>query len=198
MTRPETIESLEALLAERASRLATEVKLETPGSTRSMLVLAVGGEPVALPVLAVRDVVHFAHVARLPGLPPWFVGVAQFRGEPLSVVDLAGLLGRPSEAEATVMVIVEAGGRGVAIAAQKLLGIREIASDDVARELTSEEAATSGPIGAITHDLITVLDPSRLLADPRLVVDATEGAEDARGLGRSRSSILPRPSNAPS
>jgi len=198
MTRPETIESLEALLAERASRLATEVKLETPGSTRSMLVLEVGGEPVALPVLSVRDVVHFAHVAHLPGLPPWFVGVAQFRGEPLSVVDLAALLGRPSEGEETVMVIVEAGGRGVAIAARKLLGIREIASEDVARELTSEEATTSGPIDAITHDLITVLDPSRLLADPRLVVDAMQGPEDARGLGRLRSSVLPRPSNAPS
>lgn len=57
------------------------------------LLVRVGECVVALPTDAVRRVVRDARLQPCPGAGPGLVGLAEFAGEPLAVLDLAQLLG---------------------------------------------------------------------------------------------------------
>jgi chemotaxis signal transduction protein len=62
-------------------------------TTTPYLLVRVGERVAALPALAVRRVVRGARLHPLPGAGPGLVGLAEFAGEPLAVLDLAQLLG---------------------------------------------------------------------------------------------------------
>lgn len=77
--------------------------METPGDVvapPSEVVLVQVGAPgggarLALPMSAVGEVGRPPGLTRVPGLPAWVAGVANWRGRVLAVVDLAPLLGVP-------------------------------------------------------------------------------------------------------
>lgn len=62
-------------------------------SATPYLLVRLGERVAALPALAVRRVVRGARLHPLPGAGPGLVGLAEFAGEPLAVLDLAQLLG---------------------------------------------------------------------------------------------------------
>jgi chemotaxis signal transduction protein len=62
-------------------------------ATTPYLLVRIGDRTAALPAVAVRRVVRGARLHPLPGAGPGLVGLAEFAGEPLAVLDLAQLLG---------------------------------------------------------------------------------------------------------
>jgi chemotaxis signal transduction protein len=62
-------------------------------TTTPYLLVRCGERVAALPAAAVRRVVRGARLHPLPGAGPGLVGLAEFAGEPLAVLDLAQLLG---------------------------------------------------------------------------------------------------------
>lgn len=62
-------------------------------SVAPYLLVRTGGAVAALPASAVRRVVRGTRLHPLPGAGPGLVGLAEFAGEPLAVLDLAQLLG---------------------------------------------------------------------------------------------------------
>lgn len=184
----------DAILTERAARLAAPIERESRENGRSMLIVQLGVESVAIPVESIRDVAPMPPVARLPGMPPWQLGVAQHRGDPLSVLELCRLLGRSSCVEPSMLVIVEIPPRAIAIAADALVGIRDIFADEYASDLSSSASEEASMIDAVTSDLISIIHPERLFADPRLMIE--KSATQPVGpdwLARRRSTMPPSP-----
>ena len=72
---------------------------EAPAAERFLLVQA-GDRLCALPLARVRRVVRALPVCPLPGSAPELLGLAEFGGEPLPVLDLATLVGAPPPAGA--------------------------------------------------------------------------------------------------
>ncbi len=64
--------------------------------TRQFLTFDLGDDEFGVPVLAVREVVEYGAVTRVPGTPPWIRGAANLRGAVVPVVDLAVKFGLPS------------------------------------------------------------------------------------------------------
>jgi len=62
-------------------------------STTPYLLVRCGEKVAALPAAAVRRVVRGTRLHPLPGAGPGLIGLAEFAGEPLAVLDLAQLLG---------------------------------------------------------------------------------------------------------
>lgn len=58
-----------------------------------LVVVRLGGSRFALPMSAVAEVGRPAGLTRVPGLPGWVAGVANWRGRVLAVLDLRPLLG---------------------------------------------------------------------------------------------------------
>lgn len=76
------------------------------------LLVRIGERVAALPALAVRRVVRGARLHPLPGAGPGLIGLAEFAGEPLAVLDLAQLLGeerRTSRPPVTVVTWLGSG-----------------------------------------------------------------------------------------
>ncbi|HQT94282.1 MAG: hypothetical protein B7Z68_06935 [Acidobacteria bacterium 21-70-11] len=106
-------------------------------SLRALLV-ETGEYLCALPINRVRQVVRALSVHPLPGASPELLGLAEFTGEPIPVLDLARLVGAPTGARPAnpVTVVVWAGPPDarelVGLAADAALEIVEIAPADVA------------------------------------------------------------------
>ena len=77
-----------------------------------MLTLTVAGQPCAVPVLAVRDVLGVQAITRIPLAPREVAGSLNLRGRIVTAVDLRGRLGLPPRAagEVAMSVVVEVGG----------------------------------------------------------------------------------------
>jgi purine-binding chemotaxis protein CheW len=63
-----------------------------------MVVVRLGGSRYALPMSAVGEVGRPPGLTRVPGVPSWLAGVANWRGRVLAILDLRSLLAAPPAA----------------------------------------------------------------------------------------------------
>ena len=63
-----------------------------PGCGRELVLVRLAGCRYALPMAAVAEVGRPPGLTRVPGLPEWVAGVANWRGRVLAVLDLRSLL----------------------------------------------------------------------------------------------------------
>jgi purine-binding chemotaxis protein CheW len=97
-----------------------------PDLRADVLLVAVAGHLVALPLAKVREVVRAAAITPLPASPPGVDGVVDVRGTVVPVVDARvrlGLAPRPVDAS-QVFVLVLAGERLVALRVDEARGVR--------------------------------------------------------------------------
>lgn len=116
-----------------------------------VLVFRVGGDPYALPVERVREVVAYRAPRRLPAADPWQRGVVAVRDELLRVWDLAVRLGVRGADDDAALVVVDAA-EPVALAVGAVVGIRDVPAG---REIVETD-----------DGLVVVLDADRLLGAP--------------------------------
>jgi len=119
---------LRAFQQELATRLAakTAAQVESSrlgllcGGTRWLIRLPDAGEVVALP-----------HIVTVPMTRPWFLGVANIRGNLYSIIDFSGFLGAepiaPSAATRLVLFGARACDLNAGIVVQRVLGLRNVA-----------------------------------------------------------------------
>jgi purine-binding chemotaxis protein CheW len=71
---------------------AADARPEAPAPTAEVVVIHLGGCRYALPMPAVAEVGRPPLLTRVPGVPNWVAGVANWRGRVLAVLDLRPLL----------------------------------------------------------------------------------------------------------
>jgi len=147
-----------------------------------VLVVRAGGRTCAIPLASVVETMRSLPARPIAGVPPYVLGVALVRGEPLPVVDVERLLGgeaaprlvpaAPGLARgerAGRLVTVRAGGaRRVALALDEVAGVRTVdrlACAALAPLLGGAAAGAVAGLGALDRELLAVLDASRLLED---------------------------------
>lgn len=62
-----------------------------------LVVVRLGGSRYALPMASVAEVGRVPGITRIPGLPAWVAGVANWRGRVVAVLDLRPLLTAPAD-----------------------------------------------------------------------------------------------------
>jgi purine-binding chemotaxis protein CheW len=135
-------------------------------ATRRYLLLSAGDRLAALEARVVRRIVRALPVTPLPGARPALLGLAEFAGEPLPVLDLAQLLaagpGPPPAFPVTVVVRLGSGASAelVGLAADAALDLVSIAPGAVT---PSGEGIVVGEV-ALPQGTAEVLDLSRLAA----------------------------------
>jgi chemotaxis signal transduction protein len=87
------------ILAERARALAVPLRVGEAAETVDLVVLRIGPEGYGLDTRFVVEVQPLAGLARVPGLPALWAGVANIRGTLWPVLDLGYYLGLPSGRE---------------------------------------------------------------------------------------------------
>lgn len=96
-----------------------------------------GDEEYAVDILRLREIVEYHGVTRVPGMPPWVLGVMNLRGGVVPVVDLGlrfGLGERPLTRFTCVVVVdVELDGQPLALGvlADRMSRVLELQAGDV-------------------------------------------------------------------
>jgi purine-binding chemotaxis protein CheW len=160
------------VLEERARELARPLDGAAVPETTALLVLQVGPERYAVDVDAVREIKPIEGVTPLPGLPSFWSGLVNLRGNLLPVLDLTTYLGLPSseaDVEDAKLVFVGAEGIEVAFVVDAVHEIRHTPAQDL-HPSTPVEGDGVRIVQHVTKDLVSVLDLSYLLQDPALKV----------------------------
>ena len=161
------LEHRRRVLGERARKLADRAAKESGRAIRTQAaVVSVGSERFAFPSAAVREIVAMPKPTRLPGLPPFILGIAHCRGELVSVVDLARWFGVTTDGTPRFLLLLRAPAGLVGVTAEQVLGFRAVHED----ELSPPDDASDRPVAAITKDLTALIDVDRLVADDDLLV----------------------------
>lgn len=77
-----------------------------------LVLVRLGGCRLALPMASIAEVGRPPGLTRVPGLPAWVAGVANWRGRVLAVLDLRSLLGEPTgglDRRGRLVVVTNAG-----------------------------------------------------------------------------------------
>lgn len=92
-----------------ADRDGTEPAPPAGEEQRQYLTFAIGGEPFAIGILYVKEILEFADVAPVPMVPGFIRGVINLRGRVVPVVDLGSRFGRSRtpETKRTCIIIIE-------------------------------------------------------------------------------------------
>jgi len=150
------------------------VEQEQPGvAPEEVVVVRLGGSRYALPMEAVAEVGRPPGLTRVPGLPAWLAGVANWRGRVLAVLDLRPLL----EAATTPLdrrarlVVLNQGGVPVGMLTEGVEGTLLVEADQVEASLAHLPGTASelllgqvtdeqGPLGLLDLDAVFRLSDS--------------------------------------
>ena len=142
MVRPARID-LQSFQQELANRLASKTAAQVESSR---LGLACGGERFLIRLVDAAEVVAVPPIARVPLTQPWFLGLANVRGNLYSVVDLAAFIAREGIVLHTtggqsrlILFGPRAGDLKAGIVVQGVLGLRNLA------ELTATPPEPNAP-----------------------------------------------------
>lgn len=171
-----------ALLQERARVLARPIVVDADdGGTLEVLEFALAQERYAVETRHVREVLALRQLTPLPCTPSFVLGIVNVRGHMLPVLDLREFLGLPQGGLTDLhrVVVVGDDARSFGILADMGVGVRRLPLSS----LQAGPVLSGGPganyVRAVTSEHLVVLDVTRILEDPRLVVD--EGrSEEAR------------------
>ncbi len=152
-----------------------------PGPSGGGIILRLGGSRYVLDMAAVSEVVPRTPVSRVPGVPEWLTGVANWRGRILPVLDIRPLLAAPviplpSSARLLVLTV---DGCTVGLVAEAVPGVLETGLADA-----TPAPPTLGPEAAalVTGQVVDEVGPIAVLGAGAIVALRTR-LERRRRLG---------------
>lgn len=159
-------------------RMAQESKATVPGLPQQAeapavwtgLGFRVGDLRLLVPLDQVREVVPYAGATPVPGTKRWLKGVSNVRGDLLTVVDLAGFLGKePVTTDANCrLLILNAPGLNSAVLVAEVLGLKHFFEEQEGREIPDIE----GPVRGYLKGAFSQKDGQWMLFDMRLLVQS--------------------------
>lgn len=136
--------------------MANDVELAPDLSQEDIEVVVVrlGGCRYALPMSAVAEVGRPPGLTRVPGLPAWLAGVANWRGRVLAVLDLRPLLSAGSVTldRKARLVVLNRGGIPVGVLTEGVEGTHILSAEQLEPSLAHLSDAAAGLLSGQTTD----------------------------------------------
>jgi purine-binding chemotaxis protein CheW len=146
-----------------------------PEDEEQYVIFTLTGAEYAVPISNVIEIGRPLNVTPVPNVPNWVVGVANLRGDIISVVDLPAFLGmeRTGYGHASRMLVAQAyqGQLTTGLIVDRVSGIWYLPVDQIgAPAAPIEDRVTPYLHGVYEHDgqLLVVLDLDRLLLSPEM------------------------------
>lgn len=129
-----------------------------------LLTFRFGGEHYGIDVDVVTGIRPVDNITRVPGVPDYYRGVINVRGQIISVLDLRRFLGLPiSDSPASELVLIQAENLSLALLTDRVEEVQWIPRDTV-------ETIDMRFARGVTAKRLVILDTGYLLADERLII----------------------------
>ena len=166
-------EQKQAILDARAESLS-QTSLAERLQIRHIDVLefVLSGERFAVEAKMVKEANKLKHVTSLPGAPDFILGLLNFRGQILPLLDLRKILelAPASQRNELQIMVVESRACQLGLAVDEITGILSIPEDEIQSAAQIASPSLAPLLKGIRCDRLAILDIEALLADPRLVV----------------------------
>jgi purine-binding chemotaxis protein CheW len=138
-------------------------------STNSrFLVISIGKEEYAIPLLNVREVIAYPEITPTPHSPAHFLGIMNLRGQVISIVDLRLKFGiKSANSEETTVVILDLEDGALGIVVDSVNSVLTAAQSQLSEPPEMESTKNSEYITSVYRkeaSLILVLDIARSLS----------------------------------
>ncbi len=160
-------------LKTRAAALAKKEKKAREGETHLEVVeFMLAHERYALELTYIREVHPLKDFTPLPGTPPFVLGIINFRGEIISIIDLKKIFELPDQGltDLNRVIILNSKEMEFGILADTILGVNTIAAGTIQPTLPTLTGVRAEYLKGITGDRVVILDGEKLLSDPKMVV----------------------------
>ena len=171
-------EERQRILEARARALARSLAAAPAGELLEVVEFGLGGERYGVASSFVREVLHLAQLARLPGTPAFVLGIINVRGEILSVIDLKRIFELPEQTltERDRVLVLHSEDMSFGILADRIVGVRSLPRASIQPPPPGRPEGSRDYLMGMTADCLAILDGGRLLTDGRLVVNETVAA----------------------
>lgn len=171
-------EEIARILADRALALAKPLEDAAPSTEMiELLVVSLGGERFGIETVYALEVFSLRELIPVPCTPAFVLGVVNYKGRILTVLDLRSILGLSGGgvAEGNKVVSVEAGGMTFGIVVGTVAGTISVLAHTVAPPPEALTGLRMDLTRGITEELITILDLDALARAPAILINEQVG-----------------------
>ncbi len=166
------IDSLSLALSEAPASVST-TEMQAVQATERFVVIRIAGESFAISMSSLLEIQRFPTLTPLPGIADWLLGVTNFHGDVLSVVDPRPLLGfdRLTTTDKSHRLIVLQSSQSpleLGLVVDSTLGVRAIRADSIRPPHGNLSGSISRYLRGVCEfqdNLLAVLDIEQLISD---------------------------------
>ena len=167
------IEEKRRILKDRAKVLARRSEEKAPAEKQyEVLEFLLAYERYAIETRYVREVYPLKDLTPVPCTPRFVLGVINVRGQILSVIDIKKFFDLPEKGltDLNKVIIVNSDSMQLGVLADVILGVREIAEEDIQPSLPTLTGIRAEYLIGVARERLVVLDARKLLSDGNIVV----------------------------
>lgn len=163
------------VLHARAQALARKcVRDDEAGEKLETLEFQLAEERYAIEISAVQEVRPLGELTALPGTPDFLLGIVNWRGRMVSVIDIKRLFDLPGKGSSNLnkVIVVRTADVAVGILADDIVGTKAIKIATIQPSLPTLTGIRAEYLRGVTQERLVVLDVYKLLRDPRITGDS--------------------------
>ena len=162
------------ILRARAAKLAAVAEEKTENRSYFEVVeFTLGKERYAIESIHIREIDLLHDFTPVPGTPPFVLGLANLRGQILSIINLKKLFELPEKGltDLNKVLVIHEGNREMGVLADAILGVRSLCREHLNNTLPLLTGIRAEYLQGIAQDSLVVLDAARILGDKRFAVN---------------------------
>lgn len=167
-----TAQETERVLQERAQALARETVVPEDAERIEVVEFLLAHERYAIGSAYVREVHPLEELTPIPCTPAFVLGIANVRGEILSVIDIRKFFDLPQKGltDLNKIIVLESPDMTFGILADAIVGVSRVARTDIQPSLPTLTGIRENYLLGVTAERLVVLDAEKLLHDEKLIV----------------------------
>jgi purine-binding chemotaxis protein CheW len=160
------------ILKARADLLARQAGDELSGDSIEVVEFMLANECYGIESNFVREVYPLKDYTPLPCTPPFVLGLLNVRGRIISAIDIKKFFDMPAKGinDLNKVIIIHDYRMEFGILADSILGVREIAMNDIQPPLPTLTGIREQYLRGVTRERTVILDARKLLADNKIIV----------------------------
>ena len=163
-----------SILKNRARALAKEVEIPDANlQFMEIIEFSLAWETYAVESKYVKEIYPLKDFTPIPGTPPFVLGLANVRGQILSVIDLKKFFNLPEKGlgELNKIIIVRNELMEFGILADVIMGTRRVMLEDIGQSPPTISGIGAEYLRGVTKERMVVLDMEKILSDTKIVVN---------------------------
>ncbi|MCP4349996.1 MAG: purine-binding chemotaxis protein CheW [Desulfobacterales bacterium] len=161
------------ILRERARLLAQEAEaMKQEGEYCTVVEFLLADERYAFELACIREVCPLKELTPIPCTPSFVLGIVNFRGQILSVIDIKKFFDIPGYDLTNLnrIIILHSDEMEFGVLADEVLGVRSILLSEIQPSVPTFTGIRAEYLKGVTKDRVVILNGEKILADKNIIV----------------------------